>query len=349
MQPASGRSDTSGVHMYRGLMLVGALLVLLIGIADWRSSQYVHGYESQLRDEIAADRHHIESYGRAFPKGTVLDENAAVWYRLALARLPMPSVEETRTLDRVVQAGAKGWRSRHGESFTDVCDEAKGRRFTNALACTYCNWELPYRLAAPSAFDSFSQALLLADCVMLQGFEQERENHVNAAAAHYLDALSFACDLGVGDFDMNFAGLIFARNALSALGQVVVSVDSDSQLLADLRDGLDRFEHRLPIEHHGLHMLRLRLAAGLLDEMHGLSPEHPVTTYMLPRAVGGWRVYRGDGILTKLGQAIDEKDSKRRTRLAQDVDALAANSESATIRRGLPDHWLGYLLAADDV
>jgi hypothetical protein len=317
-------------------------------VVEMCGDHYVRNYRTALNGEVADDRRNTALYQRPGTAGA-LDQNAAVWYRLAFARTPQLAPEETRKLDSVVHSGMLDARSDLREWLENLCDESRSVRLKNALACTHCNWDLGYQ-TTQSAFDSFSQTATLADCLILQGYASERDGHVNVAISRFFDALSFGCDLGVGDFNMNIAGLIFARNALTALAQAVLSIEQDRPLLTEVSERLAKFQRSLPVEHHGLRLERLRLAEQLLYEAEGPVRRGPSLAYLTsPRSLVAWRLHKANAILQQLREALVERDSQRRLRLAREVDRLLLASTDATLSQGLPEHWLRSLTAAEEM
>jgi hypothetical protein len=332
-------------------ILIGCGAISLISIVELSASRYLRGYEARYWQGITENRQRVAEYRRPLLAGESLDQNAAVWYRLAFTKTALQPADAAQTLGAAVKAGAHDDSSGHSQLLREHCGELRSARVQHALACTHCNWELGYRVYDDSAFDSFSQALILADCLIIDGYEQEREGHATSAAQRYVNALSFACDLGAGDFNMNLAGHSFARKALSALGQLISSVPDDEQALADISEMLVKFQHSLPSVKRSFQMEGLRLENGLAVEAQDYLAERPtVIGYLMPRRTFAvWRLSRADAVLSDLLQAADVRDPERRAQVEHDVEARAAVSDSVIIRDGVRDHWLSCLLMDEDL
>jgi hypothetical protein len=332
-------------------ILIGCVVTLVVVMLNLWATGYLRSYEARYRQAVIEDRQRVAGYRRPLPVGEPLDQNAAVWYRLAFAKTAMQPADTAETLGAAVKAGPHDDSSGRSQLLRDHCTEARSARIQHALACTHCNWELGYRVTDDSAFHSSSEALILADCFIIDGYEQEREGHARSAAQRYVNALSFACDLGSGDFSMNLAGYYFATKALGALGQLISSAPDDEQVLADISDMLVRFQHSLPSVKRSFHIEGLRLQNGLVVEAQDyLAERRTVIRYIMPRrAFAVWRLSRADAVLSELLKATDVRDPERLEQLEHDVEARADVSDSAIIREGIRHHWLSTVLMDDDL
>src|SRR5207253_206230 len=82
----------------------------------------------------------------------------------------------------------------------------------------------------------------------------------------YLEALSFSCDLGVGNLIMNVVGIGIAKNAEQALLDLILSDNYDEQTLDRVADGLSSLNRNLPTIGEGFRLDRLQLTDALVTE-----------------------------------------------------------------------------------
>lgn len=336
----------------RASILIGCGAISLISIVELSASRYLRGYEARYWQGVTENRRRVAEYRRPLLAGESLDQNAAVWYRLAFTKTALQPADAAQTLGAAVKAGAHDDSSRRSQLLREHCGEVRSTRVQRALACTHCNWELGYRVYDDSAYDSFSQLRILADCFILDGYEQEREGHATSAARRYVNALSFACDLGAGDFNMNLAGYYIAKNALSALGQLVSSAPDDEQALAAISEMLVKFQHSLPSMKRSFHIEGLRLQNGLAVEAQEYLTERRRSAFghITPRrALAVWRLTRADAVLSELLRAADVRDPERRVQLEHDIEARAAVSGSVIVKEGIQDLRLSSLLMDDNL
>src|SRR5438552_947236 len=79
----------------------------------------------------------VAEYRRPLPVGEPLDQNAAVWYRLAFAKTAMQPADTAETLGAAVKAGAHDDSSRRSQLLREHCGEVRSARVQRALACTH--------------------------------------------------------------------------------------------------------------------------------------------------------------------------------------------------------------------
>ena len=127
-------------------ILIGCIVTLLVVMLDLCATRYLRSYEARYRQAVLEDQQRVAEYRRPLPTGEPLNQNAAVWYRLALARTALQPEDTAETLRAAVKAGVNNASSKLPQLLREHCGELRSARVENALACTHCNWELGYRL-----------------------------------------------------------------------------------------------------------------------------------------------------------------------------------------------------------
>jgi hypothetical protein len=334
--------------------LLGPALTLTAFLAstlvDSGADHYLRAREITLNREITQERLRVSLSRRPVTFGEPLEQNAAVWYRRAFARIVGSRVEELQRLQQSVDAGYERY-SNIGQGFDATCHEATGLRAENALRCTRCNWELGYNLSNSSLFESVVQAATLANCLTLEGHRSASVGDWRMAAQLYLKAISFGCDLGLGNLIMNVLGIGAAQAGVRALGNVVVSAEFEDVVLEETADRLQRLQSILPTVRNGLYLDQLQLASALLEEARAsaLSRKAGLGRVLPWYTIEAWQFSHDLRLLNELVRADTINDPQKRARFIQGLKDRSTASSSAVMREAVTDTWLGAVDKATDL
>jgi hypothetical protein len=312
--------------------LLGALAasICLLFAADFVSARYLRRKSQRYLEEIEEVRQRESAYRRPLVFGEPLDQNAAVWYRQALLHVSAWRGDEA-TLRAAVKAGITGYPT-SGAPAHDRCAEARSARVRNALRSTRCDWELGFGLDDLNSFDHSLDAMMLANCLTVEGHHAAHDGDRTAAMQPYLEAVAMGCNLGMGNDVMCAVGLGSSRVGLMAIGQLVMHVDDDRGFLDDVARRLSRFEGRLPDGRSAIRRERLCLEnATSLDELVNKSKRFRGLARIVPfRTLAAWRLWRDDAVLHEFQRAsaiaTREEGLKLVDELKRDVSGAAASS-----------------------
>jgi hypothetical protein len=185
-----------------------------------------------------------------------------------------------------------------------------------------------------SASDSASVgAIFLGNCLVLSGHSSGGLREWRRSAQSYVEALSFACDLGQGDFWTNLIGITVATSALRGLTQLVESAGDDTAFLQYVSRLLSDVADRLPSMSTGIRSLNAAVAAGLVVEARSFARSLNRFGVVVPgTAFAAWRLRRHESYFDKLEQAAGGGDVEQRVELARQVRTYAAASGSAAFK-----------------
>jgi hypothetical protein len=326
-------------------MLLSAYIVAVFSAARYLSQsreRYQRGIV-QLRDRRGR-------YQRPVVFGEPLQQNAAIWYRLALPHLSIWR-DDTSSLAKVVNGGFAEYEVTITPLVKERCGEAKSVRIQNALRSTYSDWDLSPGMSHLVSFDYNLEAFRLAECLTVDGHQAAHEGNRRAAARAYFRSLSVGCDLGAGTVLMGMVGVASAGTGLKALAQLVVSDDDDSGLLREMAQQLSRFEGQLPNAGAGLRSEGLWLQNALvLDGFASGGERYPGFGVLLPsRAIAAWRLWREQDLLHDIDRVIDTHNRSEELRLIENIKRRSAKSGSAIVRELGLDSDVSLVLAADDL
>jgi hypothetical protein len=220
-----------------GVLLTAAILSAAL---DSRASRYLRRFEDRRMMKAALDQERAANYRRPIVVGTPLPQNAVTKYRTAFANLKTLSKDTSTQSGALVNQGVSVDLATAHSFLAAQCGEVQTPEFRDALRCTRCDWQLA------SASDHVGiGALFLGNCLVLSGHSSGGLREWRRSAQSYVEALSFACDLGQGDFSTNLMGITVATSALRGLTQLVESAGDDtaflqyvSRLLSDVADRL---------------------------------------------------------------------------------------------------------------
>jgi hypothetical protein len=298
--------------------------------------------------ELAREQTRVSSYRRLLLFGEPLQQNAAIWYRLSLAKIPLGPADNLHAIGRAVGRGFADDASSLNALVHDRCLEAQSARIREALRCTWCDWGRSSMAFDVLASDPDRNALLLGNCIVLSGHLRAAQHQWSDAATFYLEALSFGCDLGQADFEANLVGMAVSKSALEALGKLVGKAEDDTRFLDDLWQKLSQVESGLPSVDIGFRLARLEIASNLEIEAQAyVRDRRRGLTSLLPwRAVAAWRLSRSERLLNLLEQAADAHDPGQREQLAAEIGHQVTGNTSA-VTDALPDNWVGAMNGAE--
>jgi hypothetical protein len=337
-------------HLAQVVAVLGVAAILAGALADFFASRYLLRWRQRYSDEVREERTRLGRYKRPLTFEDPLDQNGAIWYRLALEKLRYVSPDTISELRDSVNRGVRVDPETLRRTLQDRCLEVGNETTRNAFRCTRCDWGLGYEGRNLADFDSSPAAAALANCLVLSGHQQEQKGHWRAAVQTYFEVIAFGCDLGAGDFTMNIMGIGSARLGLTALANLITVVD-DPQLLSDTSRQLDAIEGKMPTAEDGIIVERLRLADALAVEADAYIHMHATGMRRLfPwRAIIAWRIRATDPILLQLDSLGKMRDPRARVRLDDEIGHRAATIPFQTIRDGMVAPWAGVMSAADDV
>jgi hypothetical protein len=333
------------------LTLLGMLCFMLVSayvVAEFTGARYLgHSRESYQR-EIVRLREHRGRYRRPVVLVEPLQQNAAIWYRLALPHLSGWR-DDGSSLGTVVNGGSAQYGVTITPLVTERCIDTQSVRVQNALRSTYSDWEIsPGDLVS---FDYTLEAFRLAECLTVDGHRAAYKGDRRAAARAYFTTLSVGCDLGAGTVLMGMVGVASADSGLKALAQLVMSDEDDRGLLREISQQLSQFEGQLPSAEAGLKSERLWLQNALaLDGLTSEGGRYPGLGLLLPkRAIAAWHLWQEGDLLGDLDRLIDVHDRTEELRLLESIKRRSEKSGSAIVRESDLARDASFALAVDDL
>lgn len=333
--------SSRAMHFYQGLLLSIGIVAVADTAVEFTGRRYLRDREQWRIQEAEKERARLQSYHRVAPTENVVEQNAAVWYRLALARSARQPAEDARDVALGTAMLQPGDEPSLARLMSGPCREStQGARMREALRSSMCDWELTSIAGdRPEA----SQALLVGNCLVVEGHWHAVRRQWAEATDSYRRALSFAGDLGQGDFSMNLVGMAVAKAALDGFGALARTAAMPSALWARIGDDLARFEAVLPSTDAGIRLARLSAAANVeIDARTYIRDISSGVSWIWPSAAAaGWHVSRAERLLDLLQQTSDARTQQDREGLAAEVDRLVRASHSETIRDSIPDNLVG--------
>jgi hypothetical protein len=308
-----------------GVLLAAAILSAAL---DSAASGYLHRFDERRLTNVALDRERAANYRRPIVIGTPLQQNAVTAYRTAFANVRGLSKDISKQSGTLVNQSLTVDVATAHAFLAAQCGEVQSHRFREALRCTRCDWQLG------SASEPVGvEALFLGNCLVLSGHSSGSGREWRRSAQSYIEALSFACDLGQGDLWANLIGITVATSALRGLAQLVESAD-DPSILQDVSRLLSDVGHELPSANTGIRSLHADLAAQLVAEAQSYARSFDRFGVVVPgRAFAIWRLRHHASFLDKLEQAAGDGEVDQRVELARQVRTYAAASGSGAFKR----------------
>jgi hypothetical protein len=216
-----------------------AVGVVLIAVVETGSSRYLEP----------------TSYRRPASGDNPFDENAAVWYRLAMSRMTDAS---PALLVPILKGGSEHYLELVDDRILRACREVRAPRVDAAMRSTRCDWEIGSASDPRDGFEYEREALVLGSCLVIDGHRASANRKMDDALNSYLRALSFGCDFGNGDGMMTMIGLSTALGGLRGIERLVMHTD-DSRFLNAVSSRLEPYSSRLPTAERPLTRDRLWL------------------------------------------------------------------------------------------
>jgi hypothetical protein len=187
------------------------------------------------------------------------------------------------------------------------------------------------------------RAWLLGSCLILYGHLQAVHHQSASAVKSYLEALSFADDLGQADFETTLIGMFLAKPALEGLSELIGRLDKDSVSLEEIWQQLALFETKLPRMSTGIRLARLRTATNLQIDSDEYVRGQPWELSHVPsrRAIAAWRLARSEPLLKLLFQIADANGTHDREKLAAEIEHAVETANNQTVSDGVPDNCIG--------
>src|SRR5207253_5992626 len=175
---------------------------------------YLRRHARRLQLEAARERELAATYRRPVIFGEALDQNAAIWYRRALAPIVKTYSSSLRPLNEASFAGFEADPASRRALLDGPCRQLQATALRDALRCTHCDWELPYQVVRSATDDIAGSPTVAANCLTLEGHERAALGDARGAMRLYLQTISMGCDLQVGDLLMNFIGDMSVQKGL---------------------------------------------------------------------------------------------------------------------------------------
>lgn len=323
------------------LLCLGVALLAIDAVGVWTLGRL----ESRRQRDIAAYRERA-SLPRPVLNAPPLEDDAAAWYRQAIAV----------AASRLSQADT-GVLAKH---FDDV--EALEQHFDGGCVntqpvlqgarCAKCYWGLAFQRPEPTdPTIIFMPARFIAYCLVHEGARRAEALDWQAALIAYFAVLRFSADLKLTNLLGTLIGIDVARMGLTGLGRMITKYDpEDSSVLPTLELGLARFAPHVLGVGEGPVVERLELLATLGLEAQAHAADDKRLGRLVPwHAVTAYRMYKTDNLLRRAEATATIEDYDARLRVAEAVNAEAANSWSPTLRTiGLSD-WLRVRENADEL
>jgi len=310
-------------------------VIALGSFADSVGENYLRRRDAWRQEEVSRERDRLRKYRRMVIADGAVDQNAAIWYRLTLAHSPHIALDDAQ---RIASAAAKPDRSDDSSwapLLNELCREASSSRVAEALRCTRCEWGL--ESSSDAGVDS-SQLWIVGNCIVLRGHWQARFRRWTDAATTYLQALSFASDLGQADFSTNLVGFAIAKSALEGLGTLSKNARVDRVVRAQISSRLTAFESALPTVTAGLRLAGLTAAANLaIERRASLRKQSAVSSRLfLSHALAAAREIHAGAVLDEVFKLAAAQTWEERERRGREVDVAVQNSKSKIVHDSIP-------------
>jgi hypothetical protein len=287
-----------------------AFLAALDVMVDRRGRDYLSERTRWLEREVAAEQSRAEQY-RRHAVSDPLDQNAAVWYRLAFAEIHRLPEDTVRVLSQAMEGTAERTIEQQDDVVRSRCREATSHRVDRALRCTHCDW-----LGTQGGESLWRDAMVLGRCLVLVG---DVASDSDGARQSYFRALEFASDLAQADFLTNLAGLVTAKAALQGLSSMVTSSACRADCLVDMSTKLSAIEERLPTVTVGMRLATLAFAEEVQRESLSATERYPGSSLLPRHAIAAWYLSQEQPLLRRLQMATTTFSVDRRARLNGEI------------------------------
>jgi hypothetical protein len=309
----------------RFFVLFVAWLVLRLAGEVWAR----HGLEVYSRAtalECEAERRELAESRRPVVAAKARDEDAAPEYERLFERIG-PGDEALRKMVADAAHDAPGADFDQARAVMRDKTEELGL-LRNATACTRCVWVVDHAADPREYTDRGMRAMKLGTLLEFSAHELARTGRLEDAAAAYMDALRFACDLSRRDLLCWLAGASFGYGVARELGALVVAVPrSRIASFAFVRDGLTKLEPEWPTTRRAFRSERLS-QLGFVRVTNGTPFGSTLTlsNVLIPeRALYAHGLEVNADYLRRLEAAADEKRAAREA-IEASIDAEARAS-----------------------
>jgi len=320
-----------------GLALAFSGSVAARWVLDTAGQRYIQRWRELRAGERDREDARLHTYRRPFVSGEPREQNAAVWYRLSLARIPTGWLSDSTRVERLLRDDVSNNAAELDAVMSGPCAESQSSRMVEALRSTACFWgggSLGIDLGA----DVDRKALLLGRCLIADGRLRAANHRWTEAANQYFQALAFASDLAQADFEANLVGLSVALSSLQALGHLAGRLGQDTAALDDLLQKVWRLEG-LPTVDAGLRRARLDIASNLaIETRRDVQRYRSGFARIVPKyASAAWRLWKSDRLL-RLLESLQTADPLARRDLVGEIRQRATDPAVVV---ALPDHLVG--------
>ena len=345
VQPKVTRRSARWV--WRSIAVAVAASAALDGVAEWQ----IRRRRDDWARESAKDRIRAASYRRPITYGEPLDQNAADWYRKALAPVREPSPKTLEQLRELLDSGP-GQNASMAFDIDAVCPTAEAiAHVSQALRCNYCDWHLDYEMGPSALFEPGSRAVALADCLTLRGYRAASAGSYGSAAESYLEVVAFGCDFGAGNLVMNGVAITVTKEALTALRRLLTTIEYDPILFADVAERLTKLQSCLPTGQNAVHLDRLQATHALIADALTSATwrERVLNPSFVPwRVVAAWRLTQDLSLVNDVADSAAIRDPGER---AHFVNGLQRRSRTSNLfaKEVVKADWLGVIDAANEL
>jgi hypothetical protein len=342
----SGQSRKHRRWFELGVACLAVACVTAGVVASVSCNSYLARYQTQFEREAAEFREQAARYRRPVQVGDPLDGNAASWYRKGLPHVSDWS--DQAALAVALKQGFRGYSTNDTRRVNDNCLEIHTAGVREALRCTRCDWTLKFGVNDLEPFDRVREGYRLSSCLVLHGHQAAHDGDVRGSVRSYLESVAVGCDMAQGSAMMSLVGLASVHLGLTALAQLVISID-DTDVLRDVSGQLSVFEGKLPDANTALRHERLWLENALSLEQLDSSGRSSLGRFSPKVVWAAWRLSREEHLLRLLRHVTEPADRNERMRLLDDLKKRAATSRNALIRNAGLERAVDLTLAADDL
>ena len=212
--------------------------------------------ERKWRDATLQQRELLRTYRREFVVGDSRDQNAAIWYRLAFEKLGSRTADTHREILPLLMSATRPGANGIESAYRDWCAEAESPRVLAALACTHCDWELAYDFRVNPSSEGWFQAMVLVECLALNGSRHLERGDWVASARAFLTTLAVASDFSQGSLEMNVVAVTAAQWAVRGFAESMSRID-DASMIDRLAEQFAQLEAVMPSFRVGLRQQEL--------------------------------------------------------------------------------------------
>lgn len=319
--------------------LIATIFFAITFVIDGAGSKRLEREERRWRDEALQQRELLRTYRRQLVVGEPRDQNGAIWYRRAFERLSVRTAEMHRELLPLVTSRIHPGVDRLDAAYRDWCTEAESQRVRTALACTQCDWEISYDFQANPSSGEWFQALVLGECLALNGSRHLARREWADSTSAFLTTLGVASDFGQGPLEMNIVAVAMAQWAVRGFAEAISRIE-DAALLDRLAEQFAQLETTMPSLPAGLAREQLSSAVQATSIARAYANDHREGfRALLPwHAVAAWRLLRQERIVSKMSLLASQSDLAERSQIIAELSQpgpLSVSIVSNTLENAL--------------